>query len=88
MSKNSPFCPKTSQKAPRDPLAPLRMKKVNFFELPVYENPMLGKRIFKLSPIEKKVGLTKTSAKLPFWILVDIGVDRTEIFRAIEKKLV
>ena len=29
-----------------------------FYKLPGYENPMLEKRFFELSPIEKKVGVT------------------------------
>ena len=46
---------KMSQKGPRSLLGPPRMTNY-FFELPGYENPMLGKRIFDLSPIEKKLG--------------------------------
>ena len=44
-----------SQKAPWDPLGPPRMTKIIFFELPGYENPMLEKGIFELSPIGKKL---------------------------------
>ena len=47
------FSPKMSQKAPRAPLGPPRTMKIVFFELPGYENHMLEKRFFELSPIEK-----------------------------------
>ena len=49
------FGPKMGQKDLRAPLGPPRMTKIIFFELPGYDNPMLGKRIFELSPIGKKL---------------------------------
>ena len=54
-SKIALFSPKMSQKAPRDPLRPPRDNENYFFELPGYENHMVEKRIFGLSPIEKKL---------------------------------
>ena len=53
-SQITPFGPKTSQKGPRANWDPQDDKNI-FFELPGYEYPMLGKRIFDLSPIEKKL---------------------------------
>ena len=53
-SKKALYSPKMSQKAPRDPLRPPMTMKT-FFEMPGYENHMVEKRIFGLSPIEKKL---------------------------------
>ena len=49
------FCPKTSQKVPQGPIGTPQDNKYYFFELPGYETPKLGKRIFKVSAIEKKL---------------------------------
>ena len=48
-------------KGPQGPFGTPQDDKNYLFELPGYENPMLGKRIFDLSPI-KKVGLSKPCA--------------------------
>ena len=50
--ENGHFAPQMSQKAPgphRDPPGPWKL----FFELPEYENIMVEKIIFELSPVEK-----------------------------------
>ena len=51
-SKMALFGPKMSQKGP---IGTPQDDKNYFFELPGYGNPMLGKRIFELSPIGKKL---------------------------------
>ena len=48
------FSRKMSKKAPRTPLGPNDHEN-NFFELPGYQNPMLGKIILDLSDIGKKL---------------------------------
>ena len=58
MFKYTPFSPKTSQKAPQGPFGTPQDDKNYLFEMPGYENPMVGKRIFELSPVEKKVSMT------------------------------
>ena len=55
------ICPKIGifalkrAKSPQGAVGTHQDDKNCFFELPGYENPMLGKRIFELSPIEKKL---------------------------------
>ena len=53
LSKNSHFLPENEPKGPQGPIGTPQDDKNCFFELPGYENPMVGKRIFDLSPIEK-----------------------------------
>ena len=53
-SKITLYSPKFSQKAPRASLTPHDHENY-IFELPGYENPMFGKIIFKISPIEKSL---------------------------------
>ena len=63
------FGPKMSLKAPRAPLRPPRTMKIIFFELPGYQNPMMEKRIYKLSPIGKKSDQTmRLAAMFDFWL--------------------
>ena len=38
-----------------------------FFEMPGYEKPMVEKRIFYLSPIEKKLNVLFENSKAIFW---------------------
>ena len=53
LSQNWHFLPKNEPKGPQGPIGTPQGDKSYFFELPGYENPILGKRIFELSPIEK-----------------------------------
>ena len=55
LSGNILFRPKNGPKGPQGPIGTPQDDKNCFFELPGYGNPMLGKRIFELSPIEKKL---------------------------------
>ena len=55
LSQNRHFLPKNEPKGPQGPIGTPQDDKNCFFELPGYESPMLGKRIFELSPIEKKL---------------------------------
>ena len=54
-SRNRHFLPENEPKGPQGPIGTPQDDKNYFFELPGYENPMLGKRIFELSPIGKKL---------------------------------
>ena len=53
--ENSLFCFKNVPKGPQVPIGNPQDDKNCFFELPGYENPMLGKRIFEFSPIKNKL---------------------------------
>ena len=53
--QNSSFSPENEPKGPLGPIGTPHDDKNYFFELPGYENPMVEKRIFELSPIEKKL---------------------------------
>ena len=52
---NSQFLPENEPKGPQGPIGTPQDDKNYFFKLPGYENPRLGKRIFELSPIGKKL---------------------------------
>ena len=60
--------PENEPKGPQGPIETPQDDKNYFFELPGYENPMLEKRIFELSPKEKN-GLTISSDSAPYLIL-------------------
>ena len=47
--------PKIEPKAPQDPIGTSQDNKNYFSEMPGYKNSGVEKRIFKLSPIEKKL---------------------------------
>ena len=53
MPQNSQFFPESEPKGPQGPIWTPQDDKNCFFELPGYENPMLEKIFFELSPIEK-----------------------------------
>ena len=55
MIKNIPFHPDNELKGPQGPIETPQDQKKFFLVLPGYENPMLEKRIFELSPIGKKL---------------------------------
>ena len=53
--KNCHFWPQNEPKGPQGPIETPQDHENNFFELPGYENPMLEKIFFELSPIGKKL---------------------------------
>ena len=70
----------THKMASGDHWDPPRWQKL-FFWVPRIWKPYGRKKDFWIISHRKKVGRTISSAKPPFWILADMGVDRTEIFR-------
>ena len=67
-SKKPFFCSGTSQKAPQGPIGTPQDDRNYLFELPGYENPILGKRIFDLSPIKKSWLVQTMRLGTPYWI--------------------
>ena len=72
--KKSFFEHENGSKGPKSPIGTAQDHKNYFFELPEYENPIDGKRIFELFAIEKKlVGHIGRFLLHPFGLWNEVG---------------